>query len=221
MALGAQITAVGMFDNSLNNAATQQDITVNGTGVTSLPQTITFPAITGTHDALTSYTLSATAASGLTVAFASASPTICTVSGSTASLLIPGGAADSRHASRQRRIHSRTHGRRGLRRLQGHAEYRLPNRYRNQICGFHAHALCDSQQQPGRHLLRRRGLSQRLHPSTAPQPRCSRKAPVRWKPTRPAARFSTPTRANSAAEHPRPPGSAGNHLPVPPEPTTD
>jgi hypothetical protein len=53
-------------------------------------QTITFPAITGTHDALTSFTLSATASSGLTVAFATASPTICTVSGTTASLLIPG-----------------------------------------------------------------------------------------------------------------------------------
>ena len=53
-------------------------------------QTITFPAITGTHDALTSFTLSATASSGLTVSFASTSPTICTVSGTTASLLIPG-----------------------------------------------------------------------------------------------------------------------------------
>jgi hypothetical protein len=55
-----------------------------------IAQTITFPAITGTQYALTSLTLSATASSGLTVAFASVSPTICTVSGTTASLLTPG-----------------------------------------------------------------------------------------------------------------------------------
>jgi len=53
-------------------------------------QTITFPAITGTQYALTSLTLSATASSGLPVSFASVSPTICTVSGTTASLLTPG-----------------------------------------------------------------------------------------------------------------------------------
>ena len=54
------------------------------------PQTITFPAITGTQFVLGSLTLSATATSGLTVSFASATPAVCSVSGSTASLLTTG-----------------------------------------------------------------------------------------------------------------------------------
>jgi hypothetical protein len=58
--------------------------------VHAIPQTITFPAITGTHDVNTTVTLSATASSGLAVSFATASPTICTVSGTTATLLTPG-----------------------------------------------------------------------------------------------------------------------------------
>ncbi len=54
------------------------------------PQTITFPAITATEYVLSQLTLSATASSGLTVSFASATPAVCTVSGTTASLLTPG-----------------------------------------------------------------------------------------------------------------------------------
>jgi hypothetical protein len=54
------------------------------------PQTITFPAITGNEVAATKISLTATASSGLTVAFASTTPTVCTVSGTTASLLIAG-----------------------------------------------------------------------------------------------------------------------------------
>jgi hypothetical protein len=54
------------------------------------PQTITFPAITATEYVLSSLTLSATASSGLTVAFASVTPAVCTVSGTTASLLTTG-----------------------------------------------------------------------------------------------------------------------------------
>jgi hypothetical protein len=53
-------------------------------------QTITFPAITGTQYALTQVALGATASSGLPVSYLSTTPTVCTVSGSTASLLIPG-----------------------------------------------------------------------------------------------------------------------------------
>jgi hypothetical protein len=52
-------------------------------------QTITFPRITA-KDVLTSFALSATASSGLEVTFKSTTPTVCTVSGDTASLLIPG-----------------------------------------------------------------------------------------------------------------------------------
>jgi DNA-binding beta-propeller fold protein YncE len=83
----SQIAQVMLADNSFTSS---QVVAVNGTGVSSFSQTITFPAITGSQDAKTSFNLSATASSGLTVAFASASPTICTVSGTTATLLIPG-----------------------------------------------------------------------------------------------------------------------------------
>jgi len=54
------------------------------------PQTISFPAITATQYAASNLTLSATASSGLTVSFASTTPTICTVTGTTAKLLIAG-----------------------------------------------------------------------------------------------------------------------------------
>jgi hypothetical protein len=53
-------------------------------------QTITFPAPTATEYALTEVTLTATASSGLPITYSSISPSICTVSGSTASLLAPG-----------------------------------------------------------------------------------------------------------------------------------
>ena len=53
-------------------------------------QTITFPAPTATQYALTEVTLTATASSGLPITYSSISPSICTVSGSTASLLAPG-----------------------------------------------------------------------------------------------------------------------------------
>ncbi len=52
-------------------------------------QTITFPAIAA-QDALTTVTLSATASSGLPVTFSSNTPTVCTVSGDSASLLASG-----------------------------------------------------------------------------------------------------------------------------------
>jgi len=53
-------------------------------------QTITFPPVTGVQYVLTEATLKATASSGLTVSYASATPTVCTVSGNTATLLIAG-----------------------------------------------------------------------------------------------------------------------------------
>jgi hypothetical protein len=57
--------------------------------VTLATQTITFPAIP-THTFGTPVALSATASSGLAVSFASLTPTICTVSGTTATLLSSG-----------------------------------------------------------------------------------------------------------------------------------
>jgi hypothetical protein len=53
-------------------------------------QSITFAPITATEDAKSKLALSATASSGLAVSFTSTTPKVCTVSGKTASLLIPG-----------------------------------------------------------------------------------------------------------------------------------
>ena len=53
-------------------------------------QSITFAPITATEDAQSKLALSATASSGLAVSFTSTTPKVCTVSGKTASLLIPG-----------------------------------------------------------------------------------------------------------------------------------
>ena len=58
--------------------------------VTPLSQTITWPTITGTRYAASQMTLTATASSGLTVAFVSTTPAVCTVAGATASLLASG-----------------------------------------------------------------------------------------------------------------------------------
>jgi ribosomal protein S11 len=58
--------------------------------VVKAQQSITFPAITGTQYALSKVTLTATASSSLAVAYTSTTPTVCTVSGSTASLLASG-----------------------------------------------------------------------------------------------------------------------------------
>jgi len=55
-----------------------------------LTQSINFPAITLPQYALTNLTLTATATSGLGIAYNSVTPAVCTVSGATASLLTPG-----------------------------------------------------------------------------------------------------------------------------------
>ena len=60
----------------------QQNVTVHLTS-----QTITFPAITATQYILGQLPLSATASSGLAVSFASATSSVCTVAGTTASLI--------------------------------------------------------------------------------------------------------------------------------------
>jgi ribosomal protein S11 len=73
-----------------NNAYSAAPMVVADFAVHFVSQTITFPAITGTHYALGQVTLTATASSELPVSFTSTTPTICTVSGATASLLIEG-----------------------------------------------------------------------------------------------------------------------------------
>jgi len=71
--------------------ATYAAATAVGTSFVVLTgQSISFPAIMGTYSAGSSVVLSATASSGLAVKFTSTTPAVCTVSGSTASLLIGG-----------------------------------------------------------------------------------------------------------------------------------
>jgi Bacterial Ig-like domain (group 3)/Kelch motif len=73
-----------------NNIYQPAVIVEHSFSVTPPLQTISFPAITGEQYASTSLTLSATASSGLPVTFSSTTPAVCTVSGSTASLLVSG-----------------------------------------------------------------------------------------------------------------------------------
>ena len=56
---------------------------------TSIPQTISFPAISA-QSAGTTITLSASATSGLAVSFSSSTPAVCTISGNSASLIAAG-----------------------------------------------------------------------------------------------------------------------------------
>jgi hypothetical protein len=81
-----------LHDNNLNVSGATQTISLSGTGVAPQAQTISFGAISA-QTAATTLALSATATSGLPVSFASTTPSVCTVSGATASLI----AADTCH----------------------------------------------------------------------------------------------------------------------------
>jgi sugar lactone lactonase YvrE len=80
--------ALVMSDNALNATATQS-LPLSGVGTGSTQQTITFAAIPA-QQAGTILPLTATASSGLPVTFASATPTVCTVSGAVATVAIAG-----------------------------------------------------------------------------------------------------------------------------------
>ena len=207
---GANVDSVLLTDNNLNQTNATQSIALNGTGV-KVTQTITFPAITGTHDALTSYTLSATASSGLTVGFASASPTICTVSGTTASLLIPGvcvihatqaGNAEYTAAPRVARASPSPRPRRPSPSQPSPAPDMPPPRSTLSATASSSLAVT---------FYRRRRLGQGLHH----QRRNGHAARARhlYRASQPGRQHALLLRANSAAEHPRPPCSADNHLP--------
>ncbi len=95
LAVGTCKLQASQVGNSTYAAATQvtQSFSVAASSSSSSPgsvrQTITFAAI-ATQTAGTHLTLSATATSGLAIKFASTTPTVCTVSGSSAALLIYG-----------------------------------------------------------------------------------------------------------------------------------
>ncbi len=76
-------TPTGVYNGTVTIQGVTQNITVTVTAVGTSPQTITFAAPS-------SLTLTATASSGLPVAFASTRPGICTVSGSTVTVLAAG-----------------------------------------------------------------------------------------------------------------------------------
>jgi sugar lactone lactonase YvrE len=84
-AAGTMNGSLVLTDNSLNAASATQTIALSGVGVLD-PQTIDFATI-ATQIAATKVALSATATSGLPVVFTSQSPSVCTISGTTASLI--------------------------------------------------------------------------------------------------------------------------------------
>jgi hypothetical protein len=84
---GSCILQATQTGNTLYGAATPVTQVV---AVHLAHQSITFTPITGTQYALSQLALSASSSSGLPVTLASATPTVCTLSGNTASLLIAG-----------------------------------------------------------------------------------------------------------------------------------
>ena len=89
---GPNLGNLTIIDNNQNALApnyASQTITLQGGGLSVQPQTINFPAIAA-QAAGTNLNLSATATSGLVVSFASLTPSVCTVAGSTASLIAGG-----------------------------------------------------------------------------------------------------------------------------------
>jgi sugar lactone lactonase YvrE len=88
-AAGALTSTAVFTDNALNASAASQTIPLLGTGLQQ-SQTITFGAISNMVLGSAPFTLSATASSGLGVSFASATTSVCTVSGTTATLVAVG-----------------------------------------------------------------------------------------------------------------------------------
>ena len=88
---GSNSGALTILDNNLNAPApnyTSQSIALQGTGI-GLPQTIIFAAI-ATQNIGVTLNFSATASSGLAVSYLSTTPGVCTISGSSASLIAAG-----------------------------------------------------------------------------------------------------------------------------------
>ena len=88
-AAGALTSTAVFTDNALNASAASQTIPLLGTGLQQ-SQTITFGAISNMVLGSAPFTLSATASSGLAVSFASTTTSVCTVSGTTATLVAVG-----------------------------------------------------------------------------------------------------------------------------------
>jgi sugar lactone lactonase YvrE len=87
--LGSVVGVATFTDNALNTTAGSQSFTLRGTA-TQESQTISFGALSNQALGTASYTLSATASSGLAVSFTSTTPAVCTVSGATVTLVTAG-----------------------------------------------------------------------------------------------------------------------------------
>ncbi len=85
---GAITSSAVLTDNASNSNPATQTIPLSGTGI-ALTQTITFNPIANQVQG-TPLTLTASASSGLPVSFTSLTPAVCTVSGTTATLVNPG-----------------------------------------------------------------------------------------------------------------------------------
>jgi sugar lactone lactonase YvrE len=84
------LTSPAVFtDNALNVSPSSQTISLQGTGLQQ-SQTITFGSLSNMALGSVPFTLSATASSGLPVSFASLTTSVCTVSGTTATLVAVG-----------------------------------------------------------------------------------------------------------------------------------
>ena len=89
-AVGALTSTAVFTDNALNaSPSASQSIPLQGTGLQQ-SQTITFGSLTNQTLGTAPFTLSATASSGLSVSFASTTTSVCTVSGTTATLVAAG-----------------------------------------------------------------------------------------------------------------------------------
>jgi hypothetical protein len=86
---GALTGSATLFANVLNGTPSLSVVSLSGTGLGQGSQTITFPPL-GSQTAGKTVGLVATASSGLPVIFASLTPTVCSVSGSTATLIASG-----------------------------------------------------------------------------------------------------------------------------------
>ncbi len=88
-AVGALTSAAVFTDNALNVSSSSQSIPLQGTGLPQ-SQTITFGALSNLMLGSAPFTLTATASSSLPVSFASTTTSVCTVSGTTATLVAAG-----------------------------------------------------------------------------------------------------------------------------------
>ncbi len=124
-------------------------------------QTITFGALAAKTFDQGPITVSATASSGLTVAFSAATTGVCTVSGTTVTFVTVGHLHDQRRPGRQRQLERRHHRRPELHDQQGHPDDHLRHAGRQDVRPGPGHPRRHRLLRPRRHLHVQH--DQRLH----------------------------------------------------------